>query len=117
MILLCGYGGDSRRFDEVEVKKQIVNLCKNKSVAIITNAKPKENVETCVQVSKFLTSHKIKNKLFDLDEQDFSWQTFDVIYFGGGSPLKLMRAIERNNVKNYDWNGNYWTKCWRNDFV
>lgn len=83
MILLCGYGGDGRRVNEINVKKQIINICKNKKVAIITNAKPKDNIETDIEVGRFLKEHEIKNQLFDLDAEDVSWQNFDVIYFGG----------------------------------
>ena len=83
MILLCGYGGDGRRVNEINVKKQIINICKNKKVAIITNAKPKDNIETDIEVGRFLKEHEIKNQLFDLDAEDVSWQDFDVIYFGG----------------------------------
>ncbi len=103
MILLCGYGGDGRRVEEVEVKKQILKICKGKTVAIITNAKPKNNIQTDVEVGKFLTENQIKNKLFDLDETDISWKNYDVIYFGGGSPSMLMQAIVRNCFVNFDW--------------
>lgn len=103
MILLCGYGGDGRRVDEIEVKKQIIKICANKKVAIITNAKPKTQIQTCVEVGKFLTANNIQNKLFDLNNKDLSWQRFDVLYFGGGSPLKLMKEIEANGFSNFDW--------------
>ena len=103
MFLICGYGGDGRRVDEHEVKKQIINICYGKSVAIITNAKPKNNIETDVEVSKFLTENNIKNELFDLNDQNTKWKDFDVIYLGGGSPLSLMQAIERNGYLDFDW--------------
>jgi len=103
MVLLCGYGGDGRRINEFEVKQQIINLCTRKTVAIITNAKPKNKIETCEEVSRFLSENNIKNKLFDLNVQDVSWQNYDVIYFGGGSPLRLMQTIENNDFVDFDW--------------
>lgn len=103
MYLLCGYGGDGRRVNETEVKKQILKICKGKSVAIIVNAKPINNRETDIEVSKFLSDNNINNKLFDLDTKNSSWKNFDVIYFGGGSPLKLMDSIKNNGFINFDW--------------
>ena len=103
MILLCGYGGDGRRVNEEAVKEQIVKICKGKTVAIIVNAKPKNAIETDIEVGKFLTQNNIENELFDLDTKNSTWQNFDVLYLGGGSPLRLMDSIRKNGYLNFDW--------------
>ena len=69
MILLCNYGGDDRYVDEIETKKQIIDLCRNKFVAIIVNAKAENNRQTDVAINNFLTKNNITNKLYDLYEK------------------------------------------------
>jgi len=103
MILLCNYGGDDRYINEIETKQQIIKLCKNKFVAIIVNAKTENNRQTDIEISKFLTNNNIKNKLYDLYGKDDSWQQADVIYFGGGSQLRLMNAIVENGYSDFNW--------------
>lgn len=96
-IYLTSYGLDTRYKDYMESYEDI-KVLKNKSVAIIPNAKLLSQDRTNSSVAQEeLTKNGIKSKIIDLDKQDLNIKEYDALYLSGGEPKNLMEAIIHSN--------------------
>lgn len=105
-IYLTSYGLDTRYKDYMDSYEDIINLLKNKSVAILPNAKLLSQDRTNSSVAqRELTKNGIKSKIIDLDKQDLNILEYDALYLSGGEPRNLIDAIisskNYENIKNF----------------
>jgi len=81
--------------------EDIINVLKNKNVAIIPNAKLVSQDRTSSGVAQEeLIKHNINSKIIDLDKDSFNINDYDALYLSGGEPKNLMDSIMNSN--NYD---------------
>ena len=100
-IYLTSYGLDTRYGDYMDSYKDIINVLKNKKVAIIPNAKLISQDRTTSNVAQQeLTKNNIKSKIIDLDKNKLNIEEYDALYLSGGEPKNLMDAIIKSN--NYE---------------
>lgn len=72
----------------------IIELLKNKKVAIIPNAKLKEQDRTNSTVAKEeLEKNSISADIIDIDIEKLNIEKYDALYLSGGEPKYLMNAI------------------------
>lgn len=97
-IYLTSRGLDVRYKDSAKSYSKIIELLKEKNVAIIPNAKSEaQNRKSSSIVIQELNNNKIKGKIFDLNEcLPQSLYEYDALYFTGGSPKNLMKSIHSN---------------------
>lgn len=98
-IYLTSNGLDIRYKDSMNSYPQIIELLKDKEVAIIPNAKLKnQDRSVATVVITELRKHNINGTIFDLEENSITeLEKYDAIYLSGGEPKYLMDAIYDNN--------------------
>lgn len=100
-IYLTSYGVDTRFKDYMDSYEDIINVLKNKNVAIIPNAKlPSQDRANSTVAQEELAKNGIKSTIIDLDKQDLDIDAYDALYLSGGEPKNLMDAIIKSN--NYE---------------
>lgn len=100
-IYLTSYGLDTRYKDYMDSYEDIINVLKNKSVAIIPNAKLISQDRTNSNIiQEELIKNNIKCKIIDLDKDNLNIEEYDALYLSGGEPKNLMDSI--NNSNNYE---------------
>lgn len=100
-IYLTSYGLDIRYKDYMNSYKDIINILKNKNVAIIPNAKLMSQDRTNSKIAQEeLIKNGIKSKIIDLDKDILNIDDYDALYLSGGEPKNLMDALIRSN--NYE---------------
>lgn len=100
-IYLTSYGLDTRYKNYMDTYEDIINVLKNKNVAIIPNAKLISQDRTNSSVAQEeLTKNGIKSKIIDLDKNVLNIKDYDALYLSGGEPKNLMDAIIKS--KNYE---------------
>lgn len=105
-IYLTSYGLDTRYKDYMNSYEDIINVLKNKNVAIIANAKLISQDRTNSSVAQEeLTKNGIKSKIIDLDKDVLNIEDYDALYLSGGEPKNLMDAIIKS--KNYETINNF----------
>lgn len=105
-IYLTSYGLDIRYKDYMNSYEDIINVLKNKNVAIIPNAKLISQDRTNSSVAQEeLTKNGIKSKIIDLDKDVLNIEDYDALYLSGGEPKNLMEAIIKS--KNYETISNF----------
>lgn len=100
-IYLTSYGVDTRYKDYMDGYANIIDVLKNKNVAIIPNAKliSQDRTNSNVAQEEF-TKNGIKSKIIDLDKQTLNIEKYDALYLSGGEPKNLMDSIINSN--NYE---------------
>lgn len=109
-IYLTSYGLDIRYKNFMESYDDIINLLKDKNVAIIPNAKLLSEDRTNSRVAhQELTKNNIKSIIIDLGKDKLNIEKYDTLYLSGGEPRNLMDAIINSNnyenIKNFIDNG------------
>lgn len=105
-IYLTAYGLDTRYQDYMNSYEDIINVLKNKNVAIIPNAKLISQDRTNSSfVQEELTKNSIKSKIIDLDKDVLNIEYYEALYLSGGEPKNLMDAIIKS--KNYETINNF----------
>lgn len=100
-IYLTSYGIDIRYKNYMNSYDDIINVLKNKNVAIIVNAKLLSEDRTNSNVAhQELNKNDIKSKIIDLYNDKFNIDEYDALYLSGGEPRNLMDAIIKS--KNYE---------------
>lgn len=100
-IYLTSYGLDTRYSNYMNSYDDIISLLKNKHVAIIPNAKLKDDDRTnSIVAMDELRRNNISSDIIDINETEFDINNFDALYLSGGEPKYLMDAI--NNANLYD---------------
>lgn len=93
-IYLTSYGLDTRYKDYMKNYKEIIELLRDKKVAIIPNAKLISQDRTNSIVAKEeLNKNNIKAVIVDLDKEILKVDNFDALYLSGGEPKNLMDSI------------------------
>lgn len=93
-IYLTSYGLDTRYKDYMNSYEDIINVLKNKNVAIIPNAKliSQDRTNSSI-VQEELRKNGIKCKIIDLERDNLNIEDYDALYLSGGEPKNLMDAI------------------------
>ena len=109
-IYLTSYGVDTRYIDYMNSYDDIINLLKNKRVAIIPNAKLVNQARTNSKVAtKEFAKHDIISDVIDIDKEKLDLNDYDALYLSGGEPKNLMDSIYNANlfedIKNFVDNG------------
>ncbi len=100
-IYVTSYGIDKRYKKYMNSYKKIIDILKDKNVAIICNAKLKtQDRANSIIAKEELNKHNILADIIDLDEKDFKIGKYNAIYFSGGEPKFLMDAIINNQYYN-----------------
>ncbi len=100
-IFLTSYGLDTRYKEHMNSYGDIVNVFKNKNVAIIPNAKLSSEDRTSSMVAQEeLLKKKINSKIIDLDKDELNIKEYDALYLSGGEPKNLMGSIVSSNNYN-----------------
>lgn len=100
-IYLTSYGVDIRYKDYMNSYEDIINVLKNKNVAIIPNAKLLSEDRTNSNIAQEeLTKNGIKCKIIDLYKKELNIKEYNALYLSGGEPKNLMDSIIRSN--NYE---------------
>ena len=100
-VYLTSYGVDTRYKDYMNSYGDIINILRNKNVAIIPNAKLESQDRTnSIVAQEEFAKNGIKSKIVDLDKQDLNIEKYDALYLSGGEPKNLMDAIINSN--NYE---------------
>ncbi len=100
-IYLTSYGLDIRYKDYMNSYEDIINILKNKKVAIIPNAKLVSQDRTNSSVAQEeLVKNNINSKIIDLDKDTLNINEYDALYLSGGEPRNLMNSIINSN--NYE---------------
>ena len=100
-VYLTSYGVDTRYKDYMNSYEDIINILKNKNVAIIPNAELESQDRTnSIVAQEEFTKNGIKSNIIDLDKQDLNIEKYDALYLSGGEPKNLMDAIINSN--NYE---------------
>lgn len=105
-IYLTSYGVDTRYKDYMDSYEDIINILKDKNVAIIPNAKLISEDRTNSNVTyRELTKNGIKSRIIDLENDKLNILEYDALYLSGGEPRNLMNAIFNSNnyenIKNF----------------
>lgn len=109
-IYLTSYGLDIRYKNYMDSYDDIINVLKDKNVAIIANAKLLSEDRTNSNVAhQELNKNNIKSKVIDLYNDKFNIDEYDALYLSGGEPKNLMDSIINSNnygnIKNFIDNG------------
>ncbi len=109
-IYLTSYGVDTRYSDYMDSYDDIIDLLKNKKVAIIPNAKLVNQDRTTSQIAKIeFEKHNIISNIIDIDKEKIDLNNYDALYLSGGEPKCLMDSIYKANlfedIKNFIDNG------------
>lgn len=97
-IYLTSYGLDTRYRDFMDSYEDIIEVLKNKKVAVIPNAKlAREDRTTSKIAEEEMIKHNIKSKIIDLDKDKLNIDEFDALYLSGGEPKNLMDSIINSN--------------------
>ena len=93
-IYLTSYGLDTRYKDYMNSYDDIIDILKNKKVAIIPNAKLVSQDRTNSIVAKEeLEKNNISSDIIDIDREQIDLDNYDVLYLSGGEPKYLMDSI------------------------
>ena len=109
-IYLTSYGIDTRYKDYMDSYNDIINVLKNKKVAIIPNAKliTEDRTNSLVAKEEF-TKHNILADIIDIDTEKLTLNNYDALYLSGGEPKNLMDSIIKaelyNEIKDFIDNG------------
>lgn len=100
-IYLTSYGVDTRYKDYMNSCQDIINVLKDKNVAIIPNAKliSEDRTNSVVARNEF-AKNGINSKIIDLNKQKLNIEEYDALYLSGGEPKNLMDSIIESN--NYE---------------
>ena len=109
-IYLTSYGVDTRYNDYMDSYSDIINVLKDKKVAIIPNAKLVNQDRTNSSVAKDeLNKNNITADIIDIDSMELDINNYDALYLSGGEPKNLMDSIINadlfNVIKNFVDNG------------
>ena len=93
-IYLTSYGVDTRYEDYMNSYDEIIDVLKNKKVAIIPNAKLVNHDRTnSIVAKKELEKHNIVSNIIDISKEQIDLDNYDALYLSGGEPKCLMDAI------------------------
>lgn len=93
-IYFTSYGLDTRYSDFMNSYDDIIGVLKDKKVAIIPNAKLKQQDRTNSIVAKEeLEKNSIRADIIDIDTEELIIEKYDALYLSGGEPKYLMDAI------------------------
>ena len=109
-IYLTSYGVDTRYNDYMDSYSDIINVLKDKKVAITPTAKLVDQDRTNSSVAKEeLNKNNITADIIDIDSMKLDINDFDALYLSGGEPKNLMDSIVNaslfNDIKNFIDNG------------
>lgn len=109
-IYFTSYGLDTRYSEFMNSYDDIVKVLKNKKVAIIPNAKLKEQDRTNSVVAKReLEKNNIQVDIIDIDTDKLNIKNYDALYLSGGEPKYLMDSITNaglfDDIKDFIDNG------------
>ena len=84
-IYLSSYGLDTRYSDYMDSYDDIINVLKDKNVAIIPNAKLiNEDRTNSIVAKEELDKHGIESNVVDLDKDELDLNSYDALYLSGG---------------------------------
>ena len=93
-IYLTSYGLDTRYGNYINGYDEVITLLRGKKVAIIVNAKLKnEDRSSSVIAKDELNKNGIIADIVDLDDKLFDIDDYDALYLCGGEPKYLMDSI------------------------
>lgn len=93
-IYFTSYGIDTRYSNFMNSYEDIIEVLKDKKVAIIPNAKLKEQDRTNSIVAKEeLKKNNIEADIIDIDFEILNISNYDALYLSGGEPKYLMDSI------------------------
>lgn len=93
-IYLTSYGLDTRYKDYMNSYQDIIDVLKEKKVAIIPNAKLIDQDRTNSVVAKEeLAKNNIESDIIDLDKTKLDIKNYEALYLSGGEPKNLMDSI------------------------
>ncbi len=97
-IYLTSYGIDTRHKEYMNSYDEIINLLKGKKVAIIPNARLKnQNRDSAKNINNELKINNINSTIVDLEFDSLKINEYNALYFSGGEPKYLMDTINRTN--------------------
>jgi len=100
-IYLTSYGVDIRYEKYMNGYSDIINVLKNKKVAIIPNAKLIDQDRTNSSIAKQeLNKNNIEADIIDINVEELNIKKYDALYLSGGEPKNLMDAIIKSNLFN-----------------
>lgn len=100
-IYFTSYGLDTRYKNYMDSYEDIINVLRNKNVAIIPNAKLISQDRTNSNIAQEeLIKNNIKCEIIDLDKDNLNIKEYDALYLSGGEPKNLMDSIINSN--NYE---------------
>ena len=98
-IYLTSNGVDTRYADYMDSYPDIINVLKDKKVAIIPNAKLVNQDRTNSSVAKEeLNKNNITADIIDIDSMKLDVNNYDALYLSGGEPKNLMDSIINANL-------------------
>ena len=98
-IYFTSYGLDIRYEKYMNSYQDIIQVLKNKRVAIIPNAKLIHQDRTCAVIAKQeLDKNNISSVIIDIDTEPLYIEDFDALYLSGGEPKYLMESILKSNL-------------------
>lgn len=93
-IYLTSYGVDTRYKEYMNSYQDIIDVLKDKKVAIIPNAKLIDQDRTNSVVAKEeLSKNNIESDIIDLDKTKLDIKNYEALYLSGGEPKNLMDSI------------------------
>ena len=100
-VYLTSYGLDTRYSNYMNSYEDIINILRNKKVAIIPNAKLISEDRTNSNVAKEeLNKNNITADIIDIDSNKLILSNYDALYLSGGEPKYLMDSIINANLFN-----------------
>lgn len=100
-IYFTSYGLDTRYSNYMNSYEDIINILRNKKVAIIPNAKLISEDRTSSKVAKEeLNKNNITADIIDIDSNKLILSNYDALYLSGGEPKYLMDSIINANLFN-----------------
>lgn len=100
-IYFTSYGIDTRYSNYMNSYEDIINILRNKKVAIIPNAKLISEDRTSSKVAKEeLNKNNITADIIDIDSNKLILSNYDALYLSGGEPKYLMDSIINANLFN-----------------
>lgn len=98
-IYFTSYGLDTRYPDFMNSYDDIIEVLRNKKVAIIPNAKLKNEDRTnSIVAKKELEKNNIIADIVDIDVEQLIIGKYEALYLSGGEPKYLMNAIMNANL-------------------
>ena len=98
-IYFTSYGLDTRYSNYMDSYDDIINILKDKKVAIIPNAKLCSEDRTNSNVAKEeLIKNNIIADIIDIDSNELNLKTYGALYLSGGEPKNLMDSIISANL-------------------